>query len=99
MILESAMLQVTQGDTDSFEQDFKVASAYISSIPGYIDHELHKCLENETDYLLLVRWETLEAHTEGFRQSDAYLEWKQLLHHYYNPFPKVKHFTRIKIDA
>lgn len=28
-----------------------------------------------------------------------HLEWKRLLHHYYNPFPKMKHFTRIKIDA
>ncbi|MBC1436573.1 antibiotic biosynthesis monooxygenase [Listeria rocourtiae] len=95
MILESALLQVTQGDKSQFEKDFSIASEIISSMPGYIQHELHQCLENETEYLLLVQWETLEAHTEGFRTSDAYEDWKKLLHHYYNPFPKVKHFTRI----
>ncbi|WP_430535206.1 antibiotic biosynthesis monooxygenase [Listeria rocourtiae] len=95
MILESALLHVTQGDTNQFKRDFSTASEIISSMPGYIQHELHQCLENETEYLLLVQWETLEAHTEGFRTSDAYEDWKKLLHHYYNPFPKVKHFTRI----
>ncbi|KMT62011.1 antibiotic biosynthesis monooxygenase family protein [Paenilisteria newyorkensis] len=95
MILESALLQVTQGDTTAFEKDFATASKIISAMPGYISHELHKCLEDSTDYLLLVQWETLEAHTGGFRKSDAYENWKMLLHHYYNPFPKVKHFTRI----
>lgn len=95
MILESALLHVTQGNAKQFENDFATASKLISSIPGYISHELHHCIENPIDYLLLVRWETLEDHTEGFRKSEAYEEWKKLLHHYYNPFPKVKHFTRI----
>jgi heme-degrading monooxygenase HmoA len=42
--------------------------------------------------LLLVEWETLEAHTQGFRQSDRYAEWKQKLHHFYDPFPLVEHY-------
>ncbi len=33
----------------------------------------------------------LEDHTEGFRRSAAYREWKSLLHHFYDPFPTVEH--------
>jgi heme-degrading monooxygenase HmoA len=62
---------------------------------GYINHELHNCVEDRNKYILLVRWETIEDHTIEFRQSEKYKEWKQLLHHFYNPFPIVEHFEEI----
>jgi heme-degrading monooxygenase HmoA len=95
MILEVAMLNVIVGKEEDFEKDFKIASKYISSIEGYINHSLRKCIENKNKYILLVEWQTLEDHTIGFRQSEAYLEWKRLLHHYYDPFPTVEHYESI----
>lgn len=95
MILEVAMLNVIIGKENDFEVDFKIASKYISSIEGYINHSLRKCIENKNKYILLVEWQTLEDHTIGFRQSEAYLEWKRLLHHYYDPFPTVEHYEVI----
>jgi heme-degrading monooxygenase HmoA len=95
MILEQAILNVLSGQTDEFELAFKQAQQIISRMPGYINHELQRCIENPDQYLLLVRWETLEDHTVGFRGSDEYLKWKELLHHFYNPFPKVEHYTQL----
>ncbi|MBD6614483.1 antibiotic biosynthesis monooxygenase [Komarekiella sp. 'clone 1'] len=95
MILEVVMLSVKSNTEQDFESAFQQASDLISSMHGYISHELHKCLEVKGKYLLLVRWETLEAHTVGFRRSPEYQEWKQLLHHFYDPFPKVEHFELI----
>ncbi|WP_211746680.1 antibiotic biosynthesis monooxygenase [Paenibacillus sp. Marseille-Q4541] len=97
MILESAMLHITKGNESAFELDFAKASSIISNMRGYISHELYKCMETDHQYLLLVRWETLEDHTIGFRGSEGYLEWKQLLHHYYDPFPKVEHFEQVHL--
>jgi heme-degrading monooxygenase HmoA len=42
---------------------------------------------------LLVWWDTLEAHTVGFRGSPEYQRWKALLHHFYQPFPSVEHYA------
>ena len=95
MVLEVAILNVIAGKEGSFEKDFKIAEQYISTIKGYIKHSLKKCLEEENKYILLVEWETLEAHTIGFRTSEQYLEWKKLLHHYYKPFPVVEHYVNI----
>ncbi|UUZ94297.1 antibiotic biosynthesis monooxygenase [Paenibacillus sp. P25] len=97
MILEAAVLQVKPGLAGEFEESFRKASSIISSMKGYISHELQKCLEQENQYLLLVRWETLEDHTAGFRGSEAYQEWKKLLHHFYDPFPTVEHYTPVEI--
>ncbi len=95
MILEVAILNVKKGLEKEFEKDFKTAEQYISSINGYIGHSLRKCLEEENKYILLVDWQTLEDHTIGFRQSADYQEWKRLLHHYYDSFPTVEHYTMI----
>lgn len=97
MILETAVLHVKPELADTFETSFEKASQYIASIKGYISHELLLCIEKEHQYLLLVKWETLEDHTIGFRQSEAYLEWKKLLHHYYEPFPVVEHYKKIDL--
>lgn len=92
MITEIAPLKINKGESSDFEIAFSKAKQYISNSKGYIEHELQKCIEEEDKYLLIVRWETVENHTEGFRKSEAYNEWKKLLHHFYNPFPIVEHY-------
>ena len=74
MILESAALHIRTGQSAAFELAFREAQAIVASMPGYISHELQRCLEREDHYLLLVRWESVAAHEEGFRKSDRYLQ-------------------------
>ncbi|NWK78103.1 antibiotic biosynthesis monooxygenase [Aquitalea sp. LB_tupeE] len=96
MILEAAMLQVKAGMQQEFETAFSQAKTIIASMPGYHWHQLQRCLEVEGKYLLLVGWDSVAAHEEGFRQSAGYQEWKRLLHHFYQPFPVVEHFEQVE---
>jgi heme-degrading monooxygenase HmoA len=96
MILEIAQLQIKPGETEAFEAAFVRAQSIIALMKGYLSHDLQKCLENDHHYMLLVRWETLADHTVGFRQSAPYQEWKQLLHHFYDPFPTVLHYSAVE---
>jgi len=95
MVLEVAMLMVKSGLEQAFETSFRQASLLIASMPGYDSHELHQCLEVPGKYLLLVRWKTLEDHIIVFLESPIYQKWKQMLHHFYDPFPTVEHFTEV----
>ena len=95
MILEVAPLQIRPGMSAAFEAAFRTAQPIIASIPGYLSHELRRCLERRDEYLLLVKWQTLEAHEVGFRQSPQYQTWKRLLHHFYDPFPSVSHYEAV----
>lgn len=94
-VLEVAVLDVRDGESDAFEAAFGEAQRIIASMRGYQRHELRRCMERAGRYLLLVWWDTLEAHTEGFRGSAEYQEWKRLLHHFYEPFPTVEHYTTV----
>ncbi|WP_329742146.1 antibiotic biosynthesis monooxygenase [Dyella sp. A6] len=95
MILEVATLQVIPGQAAAFEAAFHEAQAIIASMPGYVSHELQRCIEQPDAYVLLVRWRTLEDHEEGFRKSSQYLAWKRLLHAFYDPFPTVLHYRQV----
>lgn len=95
MILEVAILRVKKELVAQFEIDFLKAGKHIRSIQGYMNHSLQKCMEDECKYILLVNWQKIENHTVDFRNSSAYLEWKKLLHHYYDPFPTVEHYTTV----
>lgn len=95
MILEVAVLDVKPGQAEAFEAAFAEAQGIISSMPGYAGHQLQHCIEQPNRYLLLVNWQALEDHTEGFRQSKEYQRWRELLHHFYDPFPTVEHYQMV----
>ena len=95
MILEVATLQIKSAQTHAFEQAFAQAQRIIASMPGYLGHELQRCVEDDHQYVLLVRWNTLQDHTVGFRGSPEYQQWRTLLHHFYDPFPTVLHYNAV----
>jgi heme-degrading monooxygenase HmoA len=95
MIREHALLPVRPGSEPDFERAFAQARPLISAMPGFRALSLSRSIESPSSYLLLVEWESLEDHTVGFRESAQYQEWKALLHHFYEPFPVVEHFTLV----
>ena len=95
MILEVAILDVIEELVNEFEENFEKAQKIISSMAGYKHHELQRCIEKQNRYILLVHWETIEDHVIGFRQSNEYQEWKQLLHKFYDSFPTVEHYQKV----
>ena len=95
MVLEHAILPVRPGLEADFETAFGEARPLISVRPGFIRLSLSRSLESPHLYLLLVEWDSIEAHTEGFRGSAEYAQWRALLHHFYDPFPVVEHFRQV----
>ena len=95
MILEHAVLDIDPDAHRSFEAAFAVARPLIAASAGCRSVRLERCLETPGRYLLLVEWERLEDHTEGFRGSVVFQEWRRLLHHFYDPPPVVEHFETV----
>ncbi len=95
MTLEHALLPVVPGREADFETALSRAKSIIATMPGFRRLSLSRCVERPSTYLLLVEWERLEDHTEGFRSSAEYEKWRTLLHPFYDPFPVVEHFEQV----
>lgn len=94
MILESALLDVLPGQEDAFLAAFAQAKPLIAVQRGFHSLALRRCVDEGrgSRFLLQVEWEALADHTEGFRGSAEYQEWRALLHRFYSPFPEVEHY-------
>jgi heme-degrading monooxygenase HmoA len=95
VITEHALLQVLPGREDEFVDAMERAKELIASSPGFVSLSVQRGIERPGCFVLLVEWETLEDHTEGFRGSAAYEHWRAALHHFYDPFPVVEHYEPV----
>lgn len=99
MILESAVLHIKPGLASDFESAFRAVSVVLLTKKGYVDHELHKCVENRDEYIFLVRWSGIKDHLLGFRGHPDYKKWSAALEPFYASPPEVKHYIDIRIDS
>ena len=93
MILEHALLHIKPGQSAAFEAAMKQAKPLIAASPGFIGIEVRAAAEVPDTYLLMVKWQSIAAHRDGFRKSQRYAKWKALLHHFYDPMPEVSYFS------
>ena len=82
MITEHGILEVRPGQEADFVEAMGRAKALIAASPGFLSLRVERGIEQPSRFLLLVQWETLAAHTEGFRGSEAFHQWRALLHHF-----------------
>lgn len=95
MILEIANITVTAGKQKDFEGALEKAQAVLKQSAGYVSHEFKKCVETNTQYVLLITWETLEAHTVGFRESELFTQWRSLIGPFFAVPPEVFHYSSL----
>ena len=94
MIYELAFIQVTPENHEAFEAAVKQAVAEVlSKAHGFLGFTLTKGVERANTYALLIRWETLEDHTIGFRESDLFTQWRSRIGGYFATPPAVDHWT------
>ncbi len=99
MILELATIDIKPGTNAEFEQNLEKAQAVISQSKGYVGHDFKKCIEQPNRYVLLIRWESLEAHTIGFRESELFKEWRGLIGPFFENPPVVLHYEDLGFSS
>lgn len=99
MILEVAILNIKPGRESAFEKAFGEAQPILAGMNGYRSHQLQRCVENSSRYILLVNWETLEDHTVGFRSSDHTVNGARCCTIFTNPFRKSSITSRCSANG
>ena len=95
MVLEHALITIRPGTADDFEAALLRARPLIAGSHGFISLELHRGVELPNQYLLLVEWESVDDHLVGFRQSEAFPEWRALIGLYFASQPVGEHFVPV----
>lgn len=95
MIIERATLTIQPGGEADFEAAFAQARQVVGQADGFQSLRIARGIESPSTYLLLIEWDTVEAHMIGFRESDRFVRWRELIGPYFAAPPAVEHFEPI----
>ena len=97
MVLEMAHIEILAGKNAEFEAHVKEALPLFVRAKGCGGAQLHRIVEFETRYVLIVRWQTVEDHMVSFRQSEDFQAWRGLVGPFFARPPEVVH-TELKVE-
>jgi quinol monooxygenase YgiN len=96
MIHEQATILIRTGSEEDFEAAVAEAAPLFRA-QGALSLRLDRSIETPNEYTLTVGWGSVEEHTVGFRQSQAFLRWRELAGPYFAADPKVKHLEQVYV--
>ncbi len=100
MILEIADIHIHPGQSAAFEEAIQRGlSTVIGKVKGVKSFCVNRGIESAERYVLQITWDTLEDHTVGFRQSDAFNQWRAIVGPFFAGPPTVEHFEWVTQSA
>lgn len=94
MILEVADIRIQPGRQAEFDEALlRALRTVMSRAAGCRGWKINKGIETPERYVLMIFWETLEAHTEGFRGGPLFAEWRAIIGPFFAAPPSIEHFT------
>ncbi len=100
MILELADIRIRPGENAAFEEAIaRGLTTVIAHAKGFQGYKVNRGIESTERYILQIFWDTLEDHTVGFRQSDAFTQWRGIVGPFFATPPVVEHFDLVTKSA
>jgi quinol monooxygenase YgiN len=95
MVLEVALVDVVPGREDAFAAAYAKAHVVLVTTPGCRSVRMTRGIESPSRFVLLVEWDTVEAHLENFRATERFTTWRSLIGPYFAAPPVVEHYTDV----
>ncbi|WP_035953517.1 antibiotic biosynthesis monooxygenase [Parafrankia sp. EUN1f] len=94
-VVEVARFEVRPGSEDDFAAAYRLVRHELVTTPGCRSVRMTRGVESPSRFVLLVDWDSLEAHTETFRGSDRFTRWRAALSPFFAGDPSVEHVVAI----
>jgi heme-degrading monooxygenase HmoA len=95
MVLEVAEIKITPGQEDAFKEAYRGAREFVRVSPGLRSIRMTQGVENPSRFVLLIEWDSVEAHDQGFRQTDRFPKWREAIGPFFAEPPFVEHVVDI----
>ncbi|HYT09109.1 MAG TPA: antibiotic biosynthesis monooxygenase family protein [Mycobacteriales bacterium] len=93
MVLEVALIEVTPGEEDAFVAAYRRARQEVASAPGCRSVRMTRGVESPSRFVLLVEWDSVEAHERGFRATERFTRWRTEIGPHFAAPPQVEHYA------
>ncbi|MGH3727708.1 MAG: antibiotic biosynthesis monooxygenase family protein [Micromonosporaceae bacterium] len=93
MVLEVALVDVTPGHEADFSAAYQQVRHLLTDTPGCLSVRMTRGVESPSRFVLLVEWESVDAHLDNFRAGEQFSQWRAAIGPYFAAPPVVEHFT------
>jgi heme-degrading monooxygenase HmoA len=95
MVMEVAIFNILPGQESAFAEAYGKAREQLVTTPGCLSARMTHGIESPSRFVLMVEWESVDAHIENFRASERFTTWRSLIGPYFDGAPTVEHFADI----
>ncbi len=97
MVLEVATITVTPGQEDAFVASYQRVRDVILGAEGCRSVRMTRGVESPSTFVLLVEWDSVQAHDENFRQTEAFGQWREAIGPHFAQPPHVEHYDDVDV--
>lgn len=98
MVVEVIRYQIVEGQETAFEDAYREAQKYLTDSAHCLAYELVRCLKSRNRYVLLIRWDSVEGHLQGFRGSPAFQRFLALVAPFFKQIEEMEHYEQTGIE-
>ena len=95
MVLEVALIDVFPGQEDAFAAAYRLGHPILATTPGCRSVRMTRGIESASRFVLLVEWDSVEAHERNFRATERFPQWRALIGGYFAKPPLVEHYIDV----
>jgi heme-degrading monooxygenase HmoA len=95
VVLEVALIDVIPGKEDAFSAAYRLGHPVLAGTPGCRSVRMTRGIESPSRFVLLVEWDSVEAHDENFRGTERFQTWRGHIGPYFANPPLVEHFVDV----
>ncbi|MCH7229782.1 antibiotic biosynthesis monooxygenase [Glycomyces sp. L485] len=96
MVLEVAEISIAPGQEAAFAEAYRAAKELVAVSPGLRSMRMTQGVESPSRFVLLIEWDSVEAHEQGFRETDRFPKWREAIGPYFAKPPVVEHFSEVR---
>ncbi len=94
-VLEVADLRVSPGAEEAFTLAYRGVREVITGTEGCRSVRMTQSVETPSRFVLLVEWESVEAHERNFRETERFGTWRAAIGPFFAAPPFVEHFNDV----
>lgn len=91
MVLEVADIRIRPGAEADFIAAFQGVRAVLDTTPGCRSVRMTHGIESPDRFVLLVEWDSVEAHEQNFRGTERFGRWRAAIGPFFAAAPNVEH--------
>jgi heme-degrading monooxygenase HmoA len=95
VVLEVAVIEVTPGQEDAFVAAYRRVRPEVTGTPGCRSVRMTRGVESPSRFVLLVEWDSVEAHERGFRATERFARWRAGIGPHFAAPPQVEHYADV----